>query len=561
MSNAKTTANRWFHKRTPLFILTLLLSAALLSGFFFNTIVKSYVESYASRLNGAQVNVDSVSVSLWRGECVFRGIQIAHHTNPMHNLLEIGEVRFNFEFVPLLSLKLIIPEMTIDTIRYRTKRTRSGGLEASDYASTPILDRVSPLALTAKHDDTHLRNLGQLSFGIAAKTTINQMLSELETQRRLRAVESNLEARIATWEQAAARLGNPAEKPRSAEERAGDARRSENLAAKVAREKESLLVEVDAIATSIPSDVTRITKRLGLPRLDREDFTQEFLSRRALNHLERLSYWVDISRRRLAWHPKNQRVTTSPYFSSWGQEVRFAHPNALPNFLLRRAVIRSTASTDPHSGNVSGVLTELSSDPVANAKPFKFDLEAEFPNLSVFGAEFHALIDHTAPEPVEQFEITIDSFTMNDWSLEQSPELKIEVASALTSLTFQSDYRGNKLSAQWNATLRNAEVNVSSRYRQLQSAIIEALTPNLGMMTISGSVSGEPSNIHLDLRSNIGRSLAQSLGQKFTLPLRAAEETIHGELTDRFQSPIEKLRRRVESAGARMQARLSENAK
>jgi len=518
------------------------------------------VESYASRLNGAQVNIRSLKLSFLAGECVMRGVEIAHHINPMRNLLEIGEIRLKFEFLPLLSLKLIIPELEIQTVRYKTKRTSSGILETdSEYASTAFLDRVAPISLSTVRgvqEDSRLRNLGQLSLGIGAKATVSQMWRELETQRRIRDTENELEKRLVAWEEAAAHLGTEA-RERSAQEKEGDLRRAENLAAKVSRETETLLNEVNAIRSSIPSDVLRVTKRIGLPHLDGEDFTQELLGKRTLNHLERLSYWVELSRRRMAWHPPDRKITLAPYFSAWGHEVHFRDANSLPRFWLKKATVSSTAGSDPNTGNIQGTLTNLTSDP-AHSKPLRLDIEADFPGLSIFGAELHSRVDHTGAEPQEQFEFSIDSFLMNDWYLEQSPELKIGVAAATASLTFQADYRANLVSAQWNVELRNSEFNVASRYRQLQSTLREAFAPHTDSLTVSGSISGPQKELVFDVRSNIGKTLAQALGDKFTLSLRAAEETIHSELTDRFDDPIERLRRRVNAAGLQMQTRFTE---
>ncbi|MBY0369120.1 hypothetical protein K2X33_00440 [bacterium] len=561
MSNAKTKPNHWFSRKALAIVAASFLLLLGIGRLCLDTIVRRGLEGYASRLNGAQVNIGNLSISLLSGQCNLRDIQIAHHADPMTNLVEIGEIHFQFEFVPLLSLKLIIPELSVETVRYKTKRSQSGGLDYSaDYVSTAALDRVSSFALSAirsAHDDSRLRNLGQLSLGIGAKATVSQMLNELETQAALRKTESEFEKNLTAWEEAAARLGHGSRLSNS-QEREGDLRRAENLAAKVTRETESLLQQVNALESHIPNDVQKVTKRIGLPHLDSADFTEELLGKRVLNHLERISYWVELSRRRMTYIPPGPSVIVGPYLGSWGHQVHYTNPSSPPRFLLKKATIRSVAGNDSHAGNLTGLLTDLSSDPNSHPYPFRLDLEAEFPGLRIFGAELHGRIDHTRAEPVEQFEFSVDSFPMSDWYLEQSPELKIGVNSTHASLTFQSDYRANQVSAQWNVQLRNSEFNINSRFRQLEGTLRDAFAPYTNALTISGSVSGDHQDLKFHVNSDMGKGLAAALGERFTLPLRAAEESISTELTNRFYDPIDKLRRRVTAAGEQMQVRFKE---
>src|SRR5690606_4413640 len=98
----------------------------------------------------------------------------------------------------------------------------------------------------------------------------------------------------ASWEQAAAKLTAS-----QADDRDGEVQRARTLLAKIDREYESLTQRLTKVNESLPADITKVLRKLGLPDLSTEDFTRELLGRRTLNHLERLSYWVDLSRRRL----------------------------------------------------------------------------------------------------------------------------------------------------------------------------------------------------------------------------------------------------------------------
>src|SRR3954471_14115036 len=117
------------------------------SPFLLNYGLRSYLENYASILNGAQVTIKDFDISLFRGTCEMSGIEVTHHTQLMRNIVEVDEVRFDFERLPLLSLKLVVPSLHVEGVHFDTARERSGVLEVDDPASLPstaLLDRIAP---------------------------------------------------------------------------------------------------------------------------------------------------------------------------------------------------------------------------------------------------------------------------------------------------------------------------------------------------------------------------------------------------------------------------------
>lgn len=558
-TNAKKKPNRILRRRGLAIALMLVVAIVATAHFGMEWALRQALEHYATRLNGAIVSVEDVRISLLQGRGSVHGVQITHHVRPMRNLLEIDEIRFRFQRRPLLSLKLSIPAMHIEGIRYNTPRERSGlpPADSENLFTTALLDRVAPAAydpVRAALGQSPLRNLGLLSLGLGARNTVELMQREFESHQRLKSLEQELDRLLTAWDQAAAKLG--AHQLENSEE--SELQRARTLLAKVEREYENLADRVEKIPQSIAGDTQRVLRRLGLPDLATEDFTRELLGRRTLNHLERLSYWVDLSRRRLGAGAGPGALAYPRAAGPLGTEVRFPTEDSLPRLSIRRVTLHSDAGENENQGNVVGTITDLSSEMGVDYRPLHVDLEAEFPGLRIFGLRMNALLDHGRKEPHDQVELSIGSFPLTDWTVEETPDLRVSMDSRVASLAFHSDFQGHTISADWTANVRNAEFSVTSRHRPLENTLKDIFLPLSTSISVSGSVSGTPSNLEFKIQSNIGRRLATAVGDRFRLPMHAAEEAIRGELEDRFAPAVDRLRARVRNGHTQIASRLLE---
>lgn len=555
----KMKPSRLWRRRGIALAFLLLIAIATTTHFGMEWALRQALEHYATRLNGAIVSIEEVRLSLLQGRGSIHGVHITHHVQPMRNLLEIDEIRFHFQRRPLFSLKLSIPAMHIEGVRYNTPRERSGlpPIESENLFTTALLDRVAPAAydpVRTTLGQSPLRSLGLLSLGLGARNTVELMQREFESHQRLKTLEQELDRLLTAWDQAAAKLG--AHHLENSDE--SELQRARTLLAKVEREYQSLADRVEKIPQSVPGDTKRVLRRLGLPDLATEDFTRELLGRRTLNHLERLSYWVDLSRRRLGAGSTFGSLAYPRAAGPLGTEVRFPTEDSLPRLSIRRITLHSDAGENQNQGNVVGTISDLSSEVGVDYRPVRVDIEAEFPGLRIFGLCLNAVLDHGRQEPHDQVELSIGSFPLADWTVEETPDLRVSMDSRVASLAFHSDFQGATISADWTANVRNAEFSVTSRHRPLENTLREIFLPLSTSISVSGSVSGTPSNLEFKIQSNVGRRLATAVGDRFRLPMHAAEEAIRSELEDRFTPAVERLRTRVRNGHTQIASRLLE---
>jgi uncharacterized protein (TIGR03545 family) len=549
--------------------------------FFADYHLKKQVERYASLVNGAVVNIGSLKTSLLRGEVYVRQVQIAHHTHPNRNLIEIESIDIRFLWLPLLSGKLVSPRVRIAGIRLFTARDSFGALTFDpDGPALPpgILDRVATglyEPLRKELGDTPLRKLGLLSTGLGTQARVDQMRAQLATTKRIAEIEKEIKTETAQWEKktyqpdawletAKDSLADASDKsPREIaqlrpsfeawqKKLLAEREQANAMHQQVLTFAESYRTRLMKLEQLISDDVSLVRGSLGLPLLDGSDFTHSLLGPKLLNSIERVGYWVDVSRRRMPTTEDDsdgivlmERVTDS------GNDIVFGKKSTYPSALLMSIQFASETGTHAHQGKVVGELRNFTTDPPIWKKPTTMELEGDFPGIGIRHIKLNAAIDHTGRVPEEKLLLSVDAFPLTDWILENTPDLKLKVAKADAKIGFEGFFVGNDVSTQWTILASHVEYGVETRFKLMQEALTDAFVP-FSSLYASGLVRGKPEALKFELTSNVGKKLGLVLKNTFRHSLAAVDDNIRQNILDQIEFPRRRIREQLVESVSRM---------
>lgn len=103
--------------------------------------IESKIESAASYLNGARVEIDDFEYSIFNMNASWDRLQIANPNNTMKNRIETGKCSFDMEFIPALSGKVIIENFTILDVKTNTERETDGKIEKKQIKELGFIGR------------------------------------------------------------------------------------------------------------------------------------------------------------------------------------------------------------------------------------------------------------------------------------------------------------------------------------------------------------------------------------------------------------------------------------
>ncbi len=535
--------------------------------FLFDYHLKSKIENIGSSLNQAQVEIGSLKSRFFRGEMELSDFRVANQQDPSRDLFKIDRIRIKFRVEPLFRKKLIIDDMAITGVHYDIERNVSGSITEQELTGRQgLIERVASGFYTELRNDmgeNPLRNLGQLLTGFDISSRVENSLAQLESQKKVHEIKQNLDLVEASWEQGVQKLP-PLPQIIQAHDKiallagrspAGSEGLSELIQIKTSLEGQKISatqawghmneqaksVEADfgAINPLIDKDVATLEKRLKLPRLDFADLTPMLLGSTLLTYLERLTYWVDLSRRRM---PKGSRDNSLVLQErARGVTVHFGKMAAYPAFLLYHASVKSEIqSQDPSQGKVEGLIEGLTSDPPIYGAPTKFQIAAEFPDRGIEGVKVSGEIDHTGSVSKEELLVSADTFPFVNYPINDGGDVSLHLAKAKGRISAKVNFEDNSLVANLGIHFSEASYTTVSRFKRIEE-VIDSSVSGLDTWDLRSSASGPFDHLKFLAASDLGEHIASSLHSEFHHQIGAIEDDLKKNILDEIYPQKEAL--------------------
>lgn len=542
--------------------------ATVLIGYFllfFDFHLKVRIEQLATLLNGAEVNIRSLKTSFVTQTVQIQGIQVGHHVQPDRNLVEIENLSFHFMLKPLFRKKLIIDNLSITGIKLESRRGEVAKIPTQiEFAGVPsLLDRVASGfygQIRRELRSNPLKYLGQLLVGLDLDQKVLNVQGRLSSVKELRNYRQHLSGIAKEWEALRRSTASPAWinqtrlsvdtiSPSTPDSR----KQTETILQDIRLEQEKILAATQKLHASYATELQKITNfqksivddvgmikdQLQIPKLDKTDLTGEIAGPELLNYLERLTYWIDLFRRRM---PKNLQRGTLPIVkqaANQGASYYFGKSSAYPAFLLSQATIKSEASLKEGYGegfgDVDGTILGLTTEPAIFGYPLKINFRANFPERQINGVNVSITVDHTGTSFVEDLVVSIGSYPIRNFPFCQTGDLQVGIASATASGVFKAHFDESQLNVDWLVDFLDVDYYLSSRYKLVDTTLQRILDP-LYSFTIRGKVSGPLDNLRLETSSELGQQLAMGLQREFRHQLAAIDDIIRKNIVNQVDS-------------------------
>lgn len=520
-------------------------------------LIKRKLETIASQVNGAKVTIGSLRVFPFDGEIRVAEVQITDPANPLRNLFTLAQAKAKIEPRPLLRRKFIFRDVDVVGVSFHTERSESGALPESELHAgvAAFLERsASGYYMDVRNAlrSNPLKYLGALSSGLNLNPRVDQLKTHLVTLKMLEKQEHEIETLSSRWESGRLQLPNNdwlaqmygRLKAVSAETNQAKAKSDlEVIRSQIARSiagatdvaasfTESLggvQREIASLEDTLTTDVSLVKEELKLPDLSAADLSPRLFGGPILDTLERLTYFVDLARRKM---PKgDKRDLNSLLFKPTGRgtEIHFANVSGSAGVIVPE--IRFVEAPGKSEGLV-GVWHGLTSEPSFFGHPMSGELRFHFPDQGVENVSFKVLADHTTGDYLDEVRVKMDAAPLRSLALHQSGNTTLRIERASLAGTLTARWVENRLKADWNAQLDGVQYQVSSRFAAEES-ILKTLVVPVQTIAITGSASGPGDNLSLEVKSNFGRILSEGLRREFRHSLLAIDDNIRRSVLDR----------------------------
>jgi uncharacterized protein (TIGR03546 family) len=123
-----TAKTKIIRKAGVAFAVVLLLIFVAAAHFLKDTKIKEYAAAKLTQLNGAEVDVDTLQLSVLNGEASVSGIQVTDANNPQRNQVAVENVSADASVYDLLLGKVVLDEVKLSDIQFDQKRQTPGNV-------------------------------------------------------------------------------------------------------------------------------------------------------------------------------------------------------------------------------------------------------------------------------------------------------------------------------------------------------------------------------------------------------------------------------------------------
>ncbi len=490
-----------------------------------------YVERTASALNGAEVSIGNFQLSLLQGRAVLGAIQVTQHTEPRFNLFEIEKIQFSFKRSALFSLKLQIPEMQVTGLRLRTQRERSGALP-SDLPNnpTPLVDRVRPDPALLKPGTVKaspLRFIAALSQNREAPL-VEDAVRRTSAAREIASFADHVQTRYAQWAIALASLVAAEKNPtpyliqRRVEQ-------LHELQEQVLKETDQLRLAHRTIRETLEDRGAEALARSGISSGDDPDLSEALFGNRFAGHVERLSYWIEASRRRISFGPALGSLAETPQ-----------------DPVISIEEITFVPSTHRKAASLTGTIQHFSTFPVGKESPLVASLKAEWGKGSTAVLELR--VDHTGPTPSETLSLRASNLELTQWQIESSPDVRLALSSPRSGLSFETNASEKGVEAQGALEVEEPKFLVNSKSKILETTVMKALSASSERFHLTASLRNQA----LRVQSSFGTPLAEALRAEFGPAMKARYDLAAQDLSTKANKALLLAEQALESHSLKM---------
>ena len=151
-------------------------------------VIKWTLESQLGAVNGAEVNIEEVSISYWPFALTINGLYATDKEQPDTNIIEFEKALLKIKSESLLKSKFIITDMQVDKIQFATARNDVGEVykETEDELSEPVAEN----------------NKAGFAGGLELPD-IDELMNnaDLKTPAAFKAIEERADKTQASWKQ------------------------------------------------------------------------------------------------------------------------------------------------------------------------------------------------------------------------------------------------------------------------------------------------------------------------------------------------------------------------
>lgn len=524
---------------------------------FLDYVLKSSIISLGEMSLGAKVEVLSVKTKFKNLSIDIRGLKAANKDDVYRNLFEVDDISFAVSPMPLLSMKVIVNDMSVQGVKWGTIRETSGALPLkklakyekqqkkenkdgifskltgklqektnSEITALPALSGIKNAqeqfkdfnpASIAKEDLQSIKELDSMQKEYSDKfTKYQEQIKGVDTASKAQAAAAQLS------DLSKIKISSPNDveamktKLDALNKTKDDLQKSINQINIIKSQVDSDLGAEKDITAKInelkDKDIKMLSEKYKVPSFATGGIAKSLFGPVWMNRVEKAIHYVQLGRKYMP--PKNKKSNTATVLREKGTDVSFTKINNPPDFLILQTALTGTTGGAGKEGtplDFKGEISDITSDQALVGRPTKFDINGVSASKTL---KINGIFDHMdADNAVDSFVFDYSGLTAKEMNLPKSEYLPdFENGNGKISGVFT--LKDENIDALIDIELSNFKLPEPDKNDETKN-IVASLWSGINSISVNAKLTGKIDNIGLSVNSNIDKVLSERISRLY----------------------------------------------
>lgn len=573
--------------------------------------LKSIIELVGTSVNGAEVNVGSVTTSFIDGSFQLRNLQITDKEQPTRNLIQIGAIKFHFIWDALLRAKFVVDESSIEEIQLHATRKKPGKVTPPEEAKAKggkgkqlaeleqaVLDQGKK-----EYEGNALGDVANILDGGDPAEQLKSIKDELYTEQKIREYEEMIKEKEESWKKDLEQLKQVDElkgiaanaKSFKFDKKRPDKSLKElknilkdskdkvkNFEGAYKRLKEDIKkfdISPKQIDEWIKKDKEALQARFKIPEINVGDLSKQLFAKMFLSKLGSYRKYVEMAREYMP-PSKDEKIAKAkaegktdaeikemlaekkPKIKArrGGKNYKFPITTGYPLFWLKKSVISSKASDSQTSGDVEGIFTHFTTNPKVVGKVASINIRGNFPHQKIMGLKALVTIDRLQSVPKETVVASIESYPVGEQLFSKSDKLKFGFKKAQGQVSLNLISSEGRVESELTNYFSEVDYIVDSSSKTVKEMFTNVAN-GVGRISVNANATGPWEDLDWKIKSNLGDRLSSGLKMEVQAKINAAKAKVEKMIQDKVGGKKDALMAKVNKAKSKVNELLDSKKK
>lgn len=560
--------------------------------FFFDNHLRKGAEWIGTHIHGAEVNIRKIHSSFFGGFLEVHNIQVTNKENLSENLVQIDKIHFDLLWDALLRAKFVVNLASIDGIQVYAPRKTPGKLLPKPPPEPPSKNGNSMASKTlnelednvlAQTKETYNQNVlgdvAQIVEGTDPNKQLKSIQENLKSDQYIKDLEKELADKKQKWQEQFNKLPkkqeleglfarakaikidtkNPLQAAKDIQKlqsiiKEGDQiiKNFNNTSNTLTHDVSSFQSQIKGLDKMIENDVKDLQTRFKIPQIDTGDFSKALFSRMFESKLAGFQKYIAIAREYMPPKKTEEQKKEAeasqliPRKRGAGKTFRFPVAKGYPLFWIKQIRISSKASpNNEFSGNLTGKVTDITSNQSLVGKPTMAVLQGDFPKQEIFGINAILTMDHRTTESYDKLEANIAQYPLAQKKLSDSNDVKFYLNSAEGSSKLNGVLKNNQLYFSINSEFKKPQYLIEAKSNTVRD-ILRGTADGIPVIQVNALASGPWSHLSWKLNSNLGDEISKGFKKQVQAKIDEAREKLKNLVNDKINTQKQNLMKNFE---------------